>query len=96
VPITLHSDLVRLTKLAKIGQTNLLDATKQCCRGQGASNPFLPFTTSLEELINGAAVNVSAIAEALVVNTRLAAAGLPVSKLAGRVLDNGGVKDCKV
>lgn len=95
VPITLHSDLVRLTKLAKVGQTNLVDATRQCCSGS-ASNPFAPFTNNLEALIAAATVNVSAIAAAVVTSDGVNFAGPPAARMSGRLLDNGGVKDCKV
>ncbi|KAI8463993.1 MAG: hypothetical protein J3K34DRAFT_129482 [Monoraphidium minutum] len=96
VPITLHSDLVRLTKLGKVGQVNLVEAVKACCGG-GGSGPFEPFTSSLEELLSGASVNVSAIAAAVVTGGDGGGLpqGPPATKLVGRVMDNGGVKDCK-
>lgn len=99
VPITLHADLVRLAKLAKVGQTGLAEGVKNCCGG--SANAFAPYISGLEDAINSAIVNVTAIAGAVVVpdaerdGFRTLTAGAAM-KLAGRLLDNGGIKDCKV
>jgi hypothetical protein len=97
VPITLHSDLVRLAKLARVGQESLVSSVSQCCTGAGGS--FDRFTSSLEDLVNAAAVNVSAIAATVAAtadNSTLEAGSTAVSKLQGRLLNNGGIKDCVV
>jgi len=99
VPITLHSDLVRLTKLAKVGQQNLIDSTKQCCSGS-ADNPFAPFINSLEGAIAAAVVNATAIAEALVSSfdpghDMIRFESGKNSAIAGRLIINGGIEQCK-
>jgi hypothetical protein len=102
VPITLHSDLVRLAKLARVAQVDLAASVTACCGG-GSASPFLPFTASLEDLVSRAAVNVTAIAGTVGGGDGSGAAGGPAAEagpaaevLAGRLIDNGGVRDCKV
>jgi hypothetical protein len=95
VPITLHSDLVRIAKLARLGQEGIRASVKQCCTGASAS-PFAVYTTSLEDLITKASVNVSAIASAVAGSGASSGPTKPSTKLSGRLLNNGGIKDCKV
>jgi hypothetical protein len=94
-PITLHSDLVRLTKLAKIGQQALGDSVRTCCGG-ATNNPFALYTAGIEDTINAAVVNVSAIAAAVVATDHDVGLTAATQTLSGRLMNNGGVKDCKV
>lgn len=102
MPITLQADLVRLAKLARVGQHDLYYAVQQCC-SNSSSSPFTSIATGLEALVTQAAVNVSAITGAVFGGADGSGGGSSsggssanVTKLAGRLLNNGGIKGCKV
>lgn len=100
VPGTLSADLVRLVKLAKVGQQSIVDSISLCCNGS-ASTPFANYTSSLDNVVANAGVNVSSILAAVNgSNSNSGSSGTgsttPPSQLAGRLMDNGGIKDCKV
>jgi hypothetical protein len=98
VPASLQSDLVRISKLAKVAQVDLVESVKACCEGS-ASNPLQQYTSSLESLVSQAVVNTTAIAAALgdgPGSNSTDDGSPPVARLAGRLINNGGVKDCKV
>lgn len=53
MPLTLQSDLVRLTKLAQVGQAALPNSVAACCSNSTAATPF---TSTLETHVNSAQV----------------------------------------
>jgi hypothetical protein len=93
VPITLEADLQTLTKLAKIGQTTLPDGVAACCAA-GGGGPLANYTGGLGGVVANTTVNTSAISEA--VNASYAPPANAPSSLAGRLINNGGLTDCKV
>lgn len=106
MPLTVHSDLLRLAKLARAGQVNLPAAIAQCCAAGagGSSAPFAPLTSGLEETLSRAVVNASAIAAALAGEAAAARpspggglrleAGSAGAELEGRLVNVGGVQGC--
>ena len=126
VPLTLQSDLVRMTKLAKLGHSDLATSVAQCCgtgsfsgnynsdgtssnngdagsAGNSNGNPgigsaaFTNYTTALENKISQTTVNISAIVSALPPGIDDGSSALPIpASLAGRLLNSGGITNCKV
>jgi hypothetical protein len=100
IPITLHSDLIRLTKLAKVGQVELVASVQQCCAGS-TSDPFTPtYTSGLESVVSSTQINGTAVA-ATVENAGALGGGsgttpTPTTSLAGRLINNGGITGCTV
>lgn len=96
MPPTLHSDLVRLAKLARVGQADLPESVAACCASAGAGGAaFKPYTAALESLLVGAKVNATAVAEAVNATAVPANGGDAPRSLAGRLLNTGGVAGCK-
>jgi hypothetical protein len=53
VPETLFTDLVRIARLAKVGQSNLYNTIKQSCSVSGSSTSnFTPYVKALDLLVS--------------------------------------------
>jgi len=73
MPANLYNDLVRITQLARVGQTDLFNAIKACCAGTtGTDTPALgSFISQVNNLAKKAPIQYSAIQNTLGAEQRL-------------------------
>ena len=101
VPVALHSDLVRLAKLARVGQRDLLAAVRASCPGgASAAEAFDALSAAqLEETVSRAVVNATAIAAAICSGggscAQTGAAGDGSAPLYGKLMGHGGIGQCR-
>jgi hypothetical protein len=94
VPPSIQEDLLTITRVASVVQSDLYDSIKQCCSTPSGRAAFSKYTESLSNVITTAPVNVSAVLEAGSYTAATPVA--PVTKMRGRLLNSAGVKNCMV
>jgi hypothetical protein len=94
VPPSLQEDLVAITRVARVVQSDLYDSIKRCCSTPSGRAAFDKYTTTLASIVTAAPVNVTAVLEAGSYTAATPVA--PVPKMTGHLLNSAGVKNCKV
>jgi hypothetical protein len=95
VPASLQEDLLTITRVARVVQSDLHNSIKQCCSTTPVSTaPFAQYTTNLGEIITTAPVNTTAVLESGSFPTEVPTTAIPL--LTGRLLNSAGVKNCVV
>lgn len=90
VPPSLQSDLMTITKIAYVAQSNLYNTVLHCCLNQSSSANFDQYTTNLTTVLDGADINDTAVLETGSYTSST------VAQLTGRLLNSAGVKNCVV
>lgn len=95
VPPSLQEDLLTITRIARVVQSDLYDSTKQCCSSTPASTAaFAKYNTNLTEVISTAPINQTAVLETGSYPAATPSTSIPL--LTGRLLNSAGVKNCVV
>lgn len=104
LPLSLYDDLVRITKLARIGQDDLYNAIRSCCASNSSnasgSSGLSTFVSSVNHLASAAPVSLSEIKLALNLqgddgkDAKLDYENGAIG-MVGTLLNSGGISNCK-
>ncbi|KAF6261861.1 hypothetical protein COO60DRAFT_711727 [Scenedesmus sp. NREL 46B-D3] len=95
VPTSLQEDLLTITRVARVVQSDLYDSTKQCCSSTPQSaSPFTQYTSNLDEVLSSAPVNQTAVLETG--SYPAATPSTAIKLMTGHLLNSAGVKNCVV